>query len=777
LETKRQVEPQKQKEVMRSSYWLVCSILIWMTLGCSNTRFLTGDQKLYTGTEDIEIINPHNIKNTLAIKNKAKEVTSYKVNNALFEFRVIPPVGLWVNNYMKPTKTKGFKKWVYKTFSTQPVLLSDVNPELRAKKIENSLFDMGYFNAKATSKVIVSSRNPRKAKVTYSIEVTPPFCYNNIIFDAPVDQIDTLINEIGTDKQINAGDQFDFATVQAMRSNLSLKLQNKGYYFFNQDFIRTRVDTAVGNYRMDLLVGKKAGIPPQGLQAYTINRISIKIYKSSTDSTTVCDTTTYNDIAIISDGFILKPEVLTSAIAFKTGDIYTNKAYELTTNRLNNLGLFKSVRIDYLRPSDDTLQNKLDVVLDLLTSDNIMVDFEGNMVSKSSGFSGPAASVGISHSNAFNGAEKLYAKVNGSFEWQWGTKSANQLGTHSYEFGISSGLSLPRIVAPFNIQPSKQLLSKYTDINLGYSILNRVAYYKMYSASFNLNYQWSKKKAVNHSFTPFHFNSVNLLQTTAEFDSIVATDVYIRKSFEEQFILGLKYDFSYNDTYKTRPHNFFFQTGISTSGLLLDLLARRDKSESERPYQFLNNIYSQFIKYTSDFRYYQNSYNKSLVYRFYAGIGIPFKNSTSLPYVEQFYSGGAYSIRGFTARSLGPGSYHETNSDYIDQSGDLKLESNLEFRFKMSSLLHGALFLETGNIWLINPDESRPGADFQMKNFVNELAVGSGFGLRFDFSFFILRTDIGIPLRTPYKVNNSNWLVFNDIFNNSLFHFAIGYPF
>jgi outer membrane protein assembly factor BamA len=762
---------------MKHSVWLLLLMLVWITTGCSNTRCLTGDQKLYTGTEEIDIINPHNIKNTLAIRNKAKEVTSYKVNNALFEYRVIPPVGLWVNNYVKPTKPKGFKRWIYKTFSTQPVLVSDVNPELRAKKIENSLFDMGYFGAKATSKVITSPRNAHKAKVTYTIELTPPFCYRSIIFDNPVDQTDTLINESNSNIPINTGDQFDFTAIQAMRSNLSLKLQNRGYYYFNQDFIRTRVDTTVGNHQMDLLIGKKAGIPPQALQPYLINNITIKIYKSSTDSATICDTTTYNNITIISDGFILKPEVLTSAIAFKPGDSYTNKAYDLTTNHLNNLGLFKSVRIDYLRTTADTLKNRLNVVVDLLTSDNIMVDFEGNMVSKSSGFSGPAASVGISHRNAFSGAEKLYAKVNGSFEWQWGNKSVSQLGTHSYEFGISSGLSLPRIVAPFNIRPSKQLLSNYTDINLGYSILNRVSYYKMYSASFNLNYQWSKRKAINHSFTPFHFNSVNLLQTTAAFDSIVAKDVYIRKSFEEQFILGVKYDFSYNDTYKTRPHNFFFQTGLSTSGLLLDLLARRGKSESERPFVFLNNIYSQFIKYTSDFRYYRNGYNKSLVCRVYAGIGIPFKNSSSLPYVEQFYSGGAYSIRGFTARSLGPGSYRETNSDYIDQSGDLKLESNLEFRFKMSSMLHGALFLEAGNIWLINPDESRPGADFQLKNFANELAVGSGFGLRFDFSFFILRTDVGVPLRTPYKVNNSNWLQMNDIMKGTLFHLAIGYPF
>ena len=270
------------------------------------------------------------------------------------------------------------------------------------------------------------------------------------------------------------------------------------------------------------------------------------------------------------------------------------------------------------------------------------------------------------------------------------------------------------------------------------------------------------------------------MKQLAEFDSVVSENIYIRKSFEEQFILGPKYEFTYNNTLNVRPVNFLFQGGISTSGNVIDLFAGLGKDPSERPYSFLNNIYSQYVKVSTDFRIYRNSYNKSMVFRLYAGIGIPYANSTALPYVEQFFSGGAYSIRGFTARYVGPGSFYtDDKSGYIDQSGDIKLEGNIEYRFTMSKILKGALFVDAGNIWLVNEDESRPGAKFEMNDFYKQLAVGTGFGLRFDFGFFVMRTDVGFPIRTPYlQENNKNWLFgTNEIWSSGLFYLAIGYPF
>jgi outer membrane protein assembly factor BamA len=301
----------------------------------------------------------------------------------------------------------------------------------------------------------------------------------------------------------------------------------------------------------------------------------------------------------------------------------------------------------------------------------------------------------------------------------------------------------------------------------------------MSSINLGFGYQWKRPDKITHKFYPLFINSINLLETTPEFDSILTANPYIRKSFEEQFIVGMKYDFIYDNSLTKQRHGFYFQVGIGTSGNLLDAYKKASNDESERPYSVAGSIYSQFIKFSTDVRYYMNFYNKSIVLRFYSGIGFPYRNSVVMPYVEQFYSGGSNSIRAFIARSLGPGSLPPPeSSDIIDQTGDIKLEGNLEYRFKMSKVLHGALFLETGNIWLLNPDETRPGADFQFNTFMDQLAVGTGIGFRFDFNFFVLRTDFGFPLRTPYKTGDSNWLASTkDVLNGMVFNLAIGYPF
>ncbi len=286
----------------------------------------------------------------------------------------------------------------------------------------------------------------------------------------------------------------------------------------------------------------------------------------------------------------------------------------------------------------------------------------------------------------------------------------------------------------------------------------------MASVNMGFGYQWKQPDKITHKYFPVFINSINLLETTPEFDTLMADNPFIRKSFEEQFILGMKYDFTYDNSLTKQPHGFYFSAGVGTSGNLLDLLMSSIKEESERPYTVLGNVYSQFIKLSADGRYYRNIGNMSIVSRLYAGAGIPYSNSVVMPYVEQFYSGGSNSIRAFVARSLGPGGVApsediDPDSLIIDQTGDIKLEGNLEFRFRMSKVIHGALFIDAGNVWMLNPDEARPDAQFQFNKFIDQLAVGTGFGLRFDFNFFILRTDVGFPIRRPYETDGSNWLV------------------
>jgi outer membrane protein assembly factor BamA len=249
----------------------------------------------------------------------------------------------------------------------------------------------------------------------------------------------------------------------------------------------------------------------------------------------------------------------------------------------------------------------------------------------------------------------------------------------------------------------------------------------------------------------------------------------VKRSFEEQQIIGTEYSFTYDNSGRKRD-GFYFQGMISTSGNLID--GFKQIGGNERPYTFLGEIYSQFVKTSADIRYYTNTTKEGLVLRLYAGTGISYGNSSVMPYVEQYFSGGSNSLRGFVARSLGPGSYKpEEYNGIVDQTGDIKLEMNSEFRFRMTEIMLGALFLEAGNVWLLNPDENRPGSQFKFNNFTEQLAIGTGVGLRFDFDFFILRTDIGLPLRFPFDDGDGYWNTFDEVFKKFRFNLAIGYPF
>ena len=528
---------------MKSWSYITLFWLLGVLAGCSNTRFLTDDQLLYTGRKKVEIIKLNDEIKTLPVRNYVESITNHKVNNSLFGYRVLPPVGLWVHNYIKVKEKKKFKNWLYKTFSSDPVLLSDVNPELRSSKIENDLFDRGYFNTTAWSVVDTNRRNPHKVKVTYYIKLSPPFRYDQIIIDTIKDHIDTLISKDRFMSELKAGEQFNLEKIKNVRVGMSRTIQDSGYFYFTPEHIDMKADTMAGGNRMNLLIGKKKDLPETVTSKYKISNITISSIQKSDSSDSKTDTTNYEGIRILSSGEYLKNEVLLNAIVFRPGDTYSHSSFQRSMNYLSNLGVFKYANISFQRNKADSLQHILDANIDLLKADNIIADFEADLVNKSSGYAGPQLAVGISHGNIFHGAERLRLGLTGGFEWQWGTKSESQLGTYSYQFGINSGLTFPRITIPFITSGRNQLLMQRTSIVLDFSILNRVAYYKMASSKTNLQYQWSKTSNIQHSFTPVYVNSVNLLATTPEFDSVVNENIYIRKSFEEQFIIGPRYEF------------------------------------------------------------------------------------------------------------------------------------------------------------------------------------------------------------------------------------------
>ena len=742
---------------------------------CSNTKFLTGDEMLYAGRKKIEVISDEKAKVTKPVEEIAEEVTTFQPNNALMGKRVLPPIGLWYYNYRKPEAGKK-GGLLYRKLKQEPVLVSHVNPEQRTLKIESELFANGYFNADATFAIDTAKNDPRKAKISYIVAVDKPFSLNKILNQPAYDSIDALINQKTPELNLKTGDIFKLETIKTEKQKLASMLNEAGYYFFSPENIEVVADTSDTPFEMNLLVRKMAQAEPYIYQKYEINKVEVRVNPLSAEpvSSLSTDTVNFDGVYITGQTGYLKPEVISRSILFREGDLYAESKHLGTIPLLNNYGVFQSVKMQFAVA--DSMLHKLNMLVELQPKNNVSLSFEGAVQSKSTGFAGPTSEITLTHSNIAKAANRLQLRTFGGFEWQWGKGGKNDLGSNSYNAGINSSFVLPRMVVPFkSIRENKTLIAKSVG-TVGFEFINNVRYYRMNSVNMSFGYQWNKGKKTAHQLIPVRINIVSLQKTTAAFDSIVGSNPYVKKSFEEQTIIGPKYNFTYDNSTRNK-NGIYFQGEISTSGNGIDLL--NQIGNSRRPHTILGEVYSQFIKTTLDFRYYTNTIKKGWALRLYAGTGVSYGNSSVMPYVEQYYSGGSNSLRGFTARSLGPGSYKPVEyNGIIDQTGDIKLEMNAEYRFPLNNFLDGGLFLESGNVWLLNADKNRPGAQFGINTFASQLAVGTGVGLRFDFDFFVLRTDFGFPLRYPYNGGNGNWInTAGDMFSNFKFNIAIGYPF
>ena len=752
----------------------VLAIAMLLFNGCSNTKFLTGDEMLYTGREKVQIISEANNKVTQPAESIAEDVSFIQPNNALLGKRVLPPVGLWYYNYRKP-EDGGKGGFLYRKLKAEPVLVTSVNPQQRCLKIESDLFRNGYFNSTASYSIDTTKNNMRKAKIAYSVEVEQPYLLNEILNQPALDAIDTLINRFTESLNLKTGDRFNIENIRAEKRKLASMVVDEGYYFFGVENIEIIADTTNIPNRVNLLIRKKEEIDEYILHKYKISRVEVHIDENYRDEKRVVknDTLLFDGVYITGKTDYLKSSTISRNILFRKGDIYSEKKHQGTIPLLNNYGVFQSVRM--LFAVSDSSQQELDVLVELKPKDDVSLNLEGAVQSKSTGFAGPTSEITLAHANISKSANRLQLKVFGGFDWQWGKGDENDLGSNSYNAGINSSFVLPRMVVPFkSLKENKKLISRSV-ASLGFEFINNVRYYRMNSINSSFGYQWRKNEKITHYLLPLRVNIVSLQKTTAEFDSIVNGNPYVKKSFEEQTIIGSRYLISFDNSAKNR-NGIFFQAEIGTSGNVIDLFNQINKQE--RPYTLFGEVYSQFVKTSIDFRYYNNTVKKGWVTRFYAGTGVTYGNSVVMPYVEQYFSGGSNSLRGFMARSLGPGSYEPVEyNGIVDQTGDIKLEFNAEYRFPFTELMQGALFLETGNVWLLNVDENRPGAQFKFSTFANQLAVGTGLGLRFDFNFFVLRTDFGLPLRYPYDDGGGNWNTFHEVLSQFKFNLAIGYPF
>jgi outer membrane protein assembly factor BamA len=411
-------------------------------------------------------------------------------------------------------------------------------------------------------------------------------------------------------------------------------------------------------------------------------------------------------------------------------------------------------------------------------------------VTKSNNFTGPALTLSYKNRNLTKGAELFVFNIDASYETQL---TGAKKGLNSFELGATTQLFVPKFVTPFRIRDESSQFVPKTKFDLGFRILHRVEYFDMNSINFSYGYTWKETAQKEYQFDPISINFAKLMKTTDQFEKLLQQNTFLRKSFEQQFTLGSRASFTYNSIIGIeKPNQWYFNATVDLSGntaYLIQSLVSKRKATEEKPYSLFGYEYSQYSKISTDTRYYLSiDKDNKIATRFIAGVGIPYGNSNSMPYIKQFFSGGSNSIRAFLPRTVGPGSYRRPDTTstrvYLDQAGDMKLEANFEYRFTIISVLKGALFLDAGNVWLIRKSAELPGGEFKPRESRKEIAIGTGFGLRVDVSFFVLRLDLGIPLRKPYLPETERWVGDDIQFgsptwrkNNLVLNIAIGYPF
>lgn len=750
-----------------------------------NTRYLKEGEMLYTGAEV-------NIENDTISKKEKKDLQAALESNLTpkpnSSFLGLRPKLFFYNIAKEPKKEKGFNYWLKYKVGEKPVLLGDVDREFNKDIIENYSENKGYFNADATYDTV--SHN-KKAKVIYTLRPGARYLISNVKFQKDSTLVNQEIQNLSGKTLLKTGQPFDLDVIKSERERIDNGLKERGFYYFHPDNIIVQADTTVSkNHKVEMNVKLKDNTPDLSTQQFSIDKVvvfpnyNIRDVKDGKYSVPMNPDSlqkyAHEDIYVIDPEHKFKPRIFDRALYFKKGDLYNRTNHNLTLNRLISLGVFKFVKNEFV--VSDSLQHKFDAYYLLTPRELQSLHLEALGRTNSANYAGSELNLNWTHRNFFRGAEQFKASVYGAFDVQiGGPENAKNI----FRAGSNVQLSIPRIVAPFRFNSSSAFVPR-TNITLGYEFQNRTEYYTLNTFSGSFGYVWKENARKEHDLKILDITYVSPANITPLYDSISQKSDAMRRVVERQLIFGPTYSYTYTNTMLSKPSTIYYKGTLDLAGNITGLLTganvKKDKEKS-----IFGVPFSQYAKIENDFRFYHKFNEKtSLATRAIAGVAYPYGNSEYIPFSRQFFSGGSNSVRAFRARTLGPGSFDPRTIPegfYFDQSGDVKLELNAEYRANLYKFLNVAVFADAGNVWLVNEDTDRPGAKFS-KEFLSEIAVGAGVGLRLDFSILILRLDLAMPLRVPYyergdrwtfdKINfgDSNWRKDNLILN-----IAIGYPF
>lgn len=743
---------------------------------CSSTSSVPEGDQLYIGLKPIEYKEYEKNDHFYAVQEEVEAALATAPNGAFFgsSYHRTIPYKLWIWNNFSNSETK-LGKWIAKTFGSAPVLMSWVNPELRTSVAQSVLRKHGYLGG-TVSYMVEQQKNPKKAKIAYTVNMNELSTVDTLEYVNFPSLSDSLIRLHADEARIKPGDPFDVSALDAERSRLSTLFRNNGFYYYQPSYASYLADTLAVPGKVHLRLQLADNIPAAANHKWYIGKMNVNIMKQSMEQ--LRDTFTYRRLTLAFNGRKppIRARLLLRHLRLLPKQQFSYDAYMESADRLSNSGQYSSVQFAFTPQDTTALCDTLDMTVSCVLNKPYEAYVETNYSNKINGRTGPEIVVGFKKKNAFRGGEVIDLNLHGAYEWQTNGQGSDY---NSYEYGTDLSVSFPRMIVPF-MKPYRYYNTPNTTVRASTNVVNRPGYFKMHTASGDWTYKWQPTDRKKHEFSPLTIKYQHLTYATHKFDSIMYANPYLYATMQDIFIPKMIYSFTYTSPKKYR-NPIYWNITASESGNILSLgYMAAGKKWGDEGKEMFKNAYAQFFKIESDFtKTWATGLKSQLVGHINVGLVYSYGNMKATPYSEQFYVGGANSIRAFPVRSVGPGSYYtdEARLSYLDQTGDMKFLANLEYRFNLFGNLYGAAFIDAGNVWGLKDDGYRSGARFKLKNIAKEMALGTGVGVRYDLEFLILRLDWGVGLHMPYDTGKSGYYNIRRFKDSHSLHLAVGYPF
>lgn len=761
-------------------YAIFATVLLLLA-SCSSTKYvpdgsyLLDEVRIHTDNKEV----------------KPSNLSLYVRQNPNSKWFSLIKTQLYVYNWSGRDSTR----WINRTLrklGDAPVIYSEEDTKRTGEEMTKAVQNMGYMGAKVEPLI---QTKKKKIKLAYKVTTGKPYKVRTLKYDILDHKIGEYMRQDSAKTYLSEGMYFDVNVLDAERQRIVNNLLQNGYYKFNKDYISYTADTVRNTHLVDLtlhvaLYKQHREDEPQNHRQYTINKVSLitdynVLQSSALSSIEVNDSLHYKGFPIYyKDKLYLRPKVLTNSLRIVPGALYNEQNVQRTYSNFGRLQALKYTNIRFFETQQGD-SAKLNAYVMLTKSKHQSVSFEVEGTN-SAGDLGAAAAVAFQHRNLFKGSEAFMFRLRGAYEAVSGLQSG--LNQNYIELGAETTINFPRFMFPFISSDFKRRIRATSELGLQYNYQMRPEFTRIVASA-----GWSYKWGVQQQRSQHRIDLLDINYLYMPWIDPVFKEKYLEEdknyilqyNYQNRLIVRTGYSYTYNSAGRALMNNavignsYTIRVNFESAGNLLYAIANmaRLKKNEEGEYTLLNIPFAQYLK--GDFDFAKNfviDNRNSLAFHVGAGIAIPYGNATLIPFEKRYFSGGANSVRGWSVRELGPGSFSD-NGNFLNQSGDLKLDASVEYRTRLFWKFRGAVFIDAGNIWTLRDYKEQPGGKFQVDKFYKQIAVAYGLGLRMDLDFFVLRFDGGMKAINPAKGEKRYPIIRPDFGRDFAFHFAVGYPF